>query len=146
MRRGTLTEVALVSVEGHRPPVAHVGGPYRVTGDDPLSSLSDAWVARWAKGDEAAFEVAAQELLGRRPELPDYYLVAGAVAVDGGPFEPTVLKRHFYLGLLHGLRPGRVAPGDDVVEGIRSLGAAPWWPDLAELVAAARAFRADAVT
>jgi len=146
MRRGTLTEVALVSVEGRAPSVGQVGGPYRVTGDDPLSSLSDAWVARWAKGDEAAFEVAALELLARRPELPDYYLVAGAVAANGGPFEPVVLRRHFYFGLLHGVRPGRVAPGDDVVDGIRSLGAAPWWPDLSELVAAARAFRADEVT
>src|SRR5438105_1928389 len=118
MRRGTLTEVALVSVDGERPSVRRLGGPYRVTGDDPLSALSEAWVARWANADEAAFEVAAQELMARRPELPDYYLVAGATTVEGGPFEPVVLRRHFYLGLLHGLRPGRVAPGDDVVEGI----------------------------
>jgi hypothetical protein len=102
-------------------------------------------VARWSRGDEAAFAVATSELLATRPEWPDYYLVAGGPAVEGGPFEPEVLRRHWYLGLLHGLRPGRVAPGDAVADGIRSLGQGPWWPDLHEIAAAASAFRADAL-
>ena len=144
MRRDAITLVAVVAVTGS-PPDARLTGPFRLAGDDPLEPLVDGWVARWARGDEAAFEVAASTVLARRPELPDYYLVAGGAAVDGGPFDEPVLRRHWYLGFLAGLRPGRVAPGDRVVDGIRSLGTGPWWPALDEVVGEARRFRADAL-
>lgn len=145
MRRDAVTEVALVGIDGPTPPV-RVGGPYRIGTQDPLQRLADGWVARWSAGDEAAFEVAAITSAAARPEPPDYYLVAGAAAIDGGPFDPPVLRRHWYLGFLASLRPGRVVPGDDPAAGIRMLGAGPWWPAAPELVAAARKFRADALS
>ena len=145
MRRDATTQVAVVAVVGSPPPTVGVAGPYRLSPEDPLAALVDGWVARWSTGDEARFEVAVRDVLSRRPELPDYYLVAGARAVEGGPFEEATLRRHWYLGFLSSLRPGRVAPGDDPVEALRLLGAGPWWPDLVEVVETARRFRADAL-
>lgn len=114
---------------------AHV--PYLAHDADPLADVADAWV-RWydqqgARGDlEVAVEAALTRWRARSVELPDYYLVLDAEALDA-------TRRHFYLGYLRDAAPHRVVPveAEPALLGARvsRLRAGRWWPDLDRLLA-----------
>jgi hypothetical protein len=110
--------------------------PYFVHDADPLALVADAWVRRYDQhGPVGELEVVVEATLARwrggSIELPDYYLVLDAEAMD-----PT--RRHWYLGALHRAAPARVVPVSDP---LGAAGALPrlttgrWWPDLDELLA-----------
>jgi hypothetical protein len=101
-----------------------------------------------------------------RFELPDYYLVTArataratagtsAAGAPGGTADPapadpsSQLEQDFYLGPLRAARPHRVAfvpaaePAEQaagVLQALGSLRHGPWWPELDELIEAARTF------
>jgi hypothetical protein len=133
--------------------------PYALVPADPLAAVAASWQAMWDVSrteGPAGFETEALKALtawrSGRFELPDYYLVlgsgpagapspAGPPAVDQGP--------DFYLGPLRSARPQRVAvvaatePAQQAVAVLEVLGSlpyGPWWPDLDELIRAARTF------
>jgi hypothetical protein len=109
---------------------AHI--PYVVHDADPLADVAAAWIDRWdGHGDVGRLEVAVSATRQRwragTLELPDYYLV-----VD--PHDLGATARHWYLGVLAGAAPHRVAVTDDdsaeVARTVRRLRAGRWWPDL----------------
>lgn len=109
--------------------------PYFVHDADPLTVVADAWVRRYdEQGPVGELEVAVQSTLARwgvgSIELPDYYLVLGAEAM-----QPT--RRHWYLGVLHRAAPARVVPVGDpaaAAHALPRLRAGRWWPDLDALL------------
>jgi hypothetical protein len=132
--------------------------PYVIVTADPLAEVAAAWQAMWdvtgGPDGAARFEEHAAQALAawreNRFELPDYYLVVAPAQGEGtGP--------DFYLGPLRAARPRRVpvagatgvtgsASGASqaawVLDTLRSLPHGPWWPQLDELIAAARHFYA----
>jgi hypothetical protein len=123
---------------------------YVIVAADPLAEVAAGWRSMWdlsaGSPGPGAFELSAAQALAawrdKRFELPDYYLVAAPLlAGDTGP--------DLYLGPLRGLRPQRVAVADSTDDGgeaarmldtLRALEHGPWWPQLDELLDAARHF------
>ena len=136
--------------------------PYALVPADPLAAVAASWQAMWDVSrteGPAGFETEALNALtawrSGRFELPDYYLVLGsgpASAVSPvGPAGPPAVDQgpDFYLGPLRSARPQRVAvvaatePAQQAVAVLEVLGSlpyGPWWPDLDELIQAARTF------
>jgi hypothetical protein len=133
--------------------------PYALVPADPLAAVAASWQAMWdvsRSPGSLEFEQEALTALAAwragRFELPDYYLVlaapeppagapAGRDGADRGP--------DFYLGPLRSARPHRVAvvaaaePAQHaagVLQALGSLRHGPWWPDLDEVLQAARTF------
>jgi hypothetical protein len=110
--------------------------PYFVHDADPLGHVADAWVRRYdQQGPVGELEVAVEATLARwrvgSIELPDYYLVLDAEAMDA-------TRRHWYLGVLHRAAPNRVVPVADALAAagaLRRLTTGRWWPDLDGLLA-----------
>jgi hypothetical protein len=110
------------------------------------------WDVAGGPGGPPGFEERAADALAawwdKRFELPDYYPIMAAAQPSGtGP--------DLYLGPLRAARPRRVAvagiaggPGEAarVLDTLRSLEHAPWWPPLDELIDAARRFYAGGLT
>lgn len=145
---------------------------YVIVPDDPLAGVAAGWRTMWdvlgGPASPAGFEQSAAETLAawhaKRFELPDYYLVAQAVAADGG----DAAGPDMYLGPLRAVRPRRVAvagigasgtqgtpgalgalgAGDPtvraarIIETLRGLEHGPWWPPLDDLLDATRNFYA----
>jgi hypothetical protein len=130
--------------------------PYALVPADPLAAVAASWQAMWdvSRTDgPAGFETEALKAVtawrAGRFELPDYYVVlgsgpAGAAGPPSGDHGPD-----FYLGPLRSARPQRVAvvaaaePAHQAVAVLEVLGSlpyGPWWPDLDELIQAARTF------
>jgi hypothetical protein len=123
---------------------------YALVPADPLAAVAASWRAMWDVSrpeGPAGFDAEALKALtawrSGRFELPDYYLIlaAGPEAADQGP--------DFYLGPLRTARPQRVAlvaatePAQQAVGVLQALGSlpyGPWWPDLDEVIEAARTF------
>lgn len=114
---------------------AHI--PYLLHDADPLAEVAAAWIERWdGTGDVGRLEIAVQAVLqrwrARSLELPDYYLVVDAEAL-------TATARHWYLGVLTGAAPHRVAVTgagpDEAIRAVRGLRAGRWWPELDALLA-----------
>lgn len=126
--------------------------PYLVHDADPLADVAAAWAAWWGPvtdhtdppdepppsggvGERGRLDVAVQAAVQRwragTVELPDYYLVVG-------PERLPVTQRHWYLGVLAGAAPHRVALVDGTASGtaraVRALRAGRWWPDLDRLL------------
>jgi hypothetical protein len=136
--------VSVVDVDADLPPLdravaAHrhasrATTPYLLHDADPLAAVAAAWRRRF---DEEAppgeLEVAVTETVARwrakSIELPDYYLVA-----DPESLAPTM--RHWYLGVVRAMAPGRVLPVDHagVESSLASLPAGKWWPDLDDVL------------
>jgi hypothetical protein len=109
--------------------------PYFLHDADPLAWVEQAWARRFEAGSPPGeLEVAVTETLrrwrARSLELPDYY-----VLIDPESWEPA--RRHWYLGLLVGAAPRRVATVAPVelVASLPGLPPGPWWPELDGLVA-----------
>jgi len=124
---------------------------YALVPADPLAAVAASWRAMWdvSRPHEgpAGFEAEALKALtawrSGRFELPDYYLI---LAADGGPGDQGP---DFYLGPLRTARPQRVAvvaatePAQQAVGVLQVLGSlpyGPWWPDLDQVIDAARTF------
>ena len=124
---------------------------YALVPADPLAAVAASWRAMWdvsrPQEGPAGFEAEALKALtawrSGRFELPDYYLIlaAGPDPGDQGP--------DFYLGPLRTARPQRVAvvaatePAQQAVGVLHALGSlpyCPWWPDLDQVIDAARTF------
>src|SRR5690348_645112 len=121
--------------------------PYALVPADPLAAVAARWREMWDLSRQpgpAAFETEAALALAAwragRFELPDYYLV----------LEPDQDQLHdFYLGPLRSARPHRVVlvpatepaeQAEGVLHALGSLRHGPWWPDLDQLIEAARGF------
>jgi hypothetical protein len=113
--------------------------PFFVHDADPLGPLAEAWARRFdveSPGGPAPpgeLEVARSEVLARwragSLDLPDFYVLLEADALPA-------LSRHWYLGVLGGAAPRRVAlAGPSLATTLRRLPAGRWWPALDELVA-----------
>lgn len=108
---------------------------YFVHDADPLAWVAEAWAATFdGTGVVGDIETARTETLARwrakTLDLPDYYLVVG---LDEVP--PTM--RHWYLGVLGGAAPTRVALADSersLVANLPRLDAGRWWPSLDRLL------------
>ena len=127
---------------------------YALVPADPLAALAASWQAMWdvSRPEEgsAGFETEALKALtawrSGRFELPDYYLILAAA--PAGP-EPGDQGPDFYLGPLRTARPQRVAvvaaaePAQQAIGVLQALGSlpyGPWWPDLDQVIDAARTF------
>lgn len=109
--------------------------PYFLHDADPLALVEGAWARRFeAGGPPGELEVALTETVGRwragSLELPDYYLL-----VDPGGWDAP--RRHWYLGVLVGAAPRRVATVDplELLNSLPDLPPGPWWPELDRLLA-----------
>lgn len=114
---------------------ARSSAPYFLHDADPLAWVEGAWAGRFeAQSPPGELEVAVSETLvrwrARSLELPDYYLL-----VDPESWEPA--RRHWYLGVLVGAAPRRVATVAPVelVASLPRLAPGPWWPELDQLLA-----------
>jgi hypothetical protein len=121
--------------------------PYALVPADPLAAVAARWEQMWdlsVQPGPAAFEQEAALALAAwragRFELPDYYLV---LQTDQDHIHD------FYLGPLRSVRPHRVVlvPATEpaqqaagVLHALGSLRHGPWWPDLDQLIEAARQF------
>ena len=121
--------------------------PYALVPADPLAAVAARWEQMWdlsVQPGPAAFEQEAALALAAwragRFELPDYYLV---LQTDQDQIHD------FYLGPLRSVRPHRVVlvPATEpaqqaagVLHALGSLRHGPWWPDLDQLIEAARQF------
>jgi hypothetical protein len=145
--------VALAAAAGALRQASRSTSPYALVPADPLAALAASWQAMWdvsrtegPTGFEAEALQAVTAWRSGQFELPDYYLIlaAGPGAGDQGP--------DFYLGPLRSVRPQRVAvvaaaePAQQaagVLQALGSLPYGPWWPDLDQVIEAARTFYPD---
>jgi len=134
---------------------------YALVPADPLAAVAASWRAMWdvsrPEQGPAGFEAEALKALtawrSGRFELPDYYLILAAGLA--GPVGPAGAGEagdpgpDFYLGPLRTARPQRVAvvaatePAQQaagVLQALGSLPYGPWWPDLDQVIGAARTF------
>lgn len=133
---------------------AHRRATYVIVPDDPLADVAASWREMWDVPGRGAgdFEQQAAQVLaawrGKKFELPDYYLVMAPAS--GGETGPDL-----YLGPLRAARPRRVAvagvadgpqQAERVLDALRVLEHGPWWPELGELLDAAREFYAGGLT
>ena len=137
----------------------HSTSAYALVPADPLAALAASWQAMWDVSrpeGSAGFETEALKALtawrSGQFELPDYYLVlAPGTAGPAGPDGPAASEPgpDFYLGPLKTARPQRVAlvaatePAQQaagVLQALGSLPYGPWWPDLDQVIEAARTF------
>lgn len=109
--------------------------PYFLHDADPLAWVEAAWARRFeAASPPGELEVAVTETVrrwrARSLELPDYYLL-----VDPESWDAT--RRHWYLGVMVGAAPRRVAAVAPVelVAALPRLPPGPWWPELDQLLA-----------
>ena len=132
--------------------------PYALVPADPLAAVAARWREMWdlsrqpgpgAFEQEAALALAAWR--AGRFELPDYYLVLAAEAspVGGSAADDATPVPDFYLGPLRSARPHRVVlvpatepaqQAEGVLHALGSLRHGPWWPDLDQVIEAARGF------
>jgi hypothetical protein len=144
---------ALAAAAGALRQATRSTSPYALVPADPLAALAASWQAMWdvsrtegPTGFEAEALQAVTAWRSGQFELPDYYLIlaAGSGAGDQGP--------DFYLGPLRSVRPQRVAvvaatePAQQAVGVLQALGSlpyGPWWPDLDQVIEAARTFYPD---
>lgn len=135
--------------------------PYALVPADPLAAVAARWREMWdltVQPGPAAFEQeAALALAAWRAgqfELPDYYLVLAAEpsppgTLAGDEDSGSAPVPDFYLGPLRAARPHRVVlvpatePAEQAAGVLHALGSlrhGPWWPDLDQLIEAARGF------
>ena len=143
-RLGGAVNVAALTPDGDDPldravaawaEATRVHTPYFVHDADPLALVTDTWVRRYdEQGPIGELEVAVEATKARwrvgSIELPDYYVVLDAEALDA-------TRRHWYLGVLHKAAPARVVPVPnplDAAAALPRLTAGRWWPDLDELL------------
>ncbi|MBO0894885.1 MAG: hypothetical protein J2O39_10950, partial [Acidimicrobiales bacterium] len=114
---------------------ARSSAPYFLHDADPLAWVEGAWARRFEAGSPPGeLEVAVTETVSRwrarSLELPDYY-----VLIDPESWDPA--RRHWYLGVLVGAAPRRVATVAPVelVASLPGLPPGPWWPELDRLLA-----------
>jgi hypothetical protein len=125
-----------------------VSAPFAVVETDPLADVASGWSEMWRGGGAEMFERACSEILhqwrAQTFELPDFYLRIVSPA--------TANEQHddFYLGALASQRPRRVVamvsegtPEEDsarMVQCLSGLPQGPWWPNLDDLLDAARRY------